>query len=111
MGSKLVGSCRLFMSSYHTNTNGGTERVNHTMVQVLSAVTNERQTDSDLHLPIAKMSYNKSVHTATGLAPNEIHIGRLPTLRLAVFERRNACGHHRFDRDVRKYHDLLSHRL
>ena len=57
------------------------------------------------------MKYNNSVHTATGLAPIEIHIGRMPRLPQTIFERRNVGGHQSLDRDIREYHDLLSHRL
>ncbi|CAB1108996.1 unnamed protein product [Ectocarpus sp. CCAP 1310/34] len=38
-------------SSYHPQTNGGTERVNHTMAQMLAVVVNEQQNDWDIHLP------------------------------------------------------------
>ncbi|CAB1106763.1 unnamed protein product [Ectocarpus sp. CCAP 1310/34] len=38
-------------SSYHPQTNGGTERVNHTMAQMLAVVFNEQQNDWDIHLP------------------------------------------------------------
>ncbi|CAB1115089.1 unnamed protein product [Ectocarpus sp. CCAP 1310/34] len=38
-------------SSNHPQTNGGTERVNHTVAQMLAVVVNEQQNDWDLHLP------------------------------------------------------------
>ena len=57
------------------------------------------------------MNYNNSVNAATGLAPNEIHIGRMPRLPLTVFERKNTGGHQSLDRDVVEYHLSLSNRL
>ena len=51
-----------------------------------STIGNEQQTDWDV-------TYNNSVNTATGLAPDEIHIGRLPRLPLSVFEPDYIGGH------------------
>ena len=79
---------KLATSSYHPNGNGGVERVNHTMAQMLAMVVNEQQDDWDLRLPQVEFAYNNSVSAATGLAPNEIHMGRLPRLPLTVFERK-----------------------
>ncbi|CAB1107844.1 unnamed protein product [Ectocarpus sp. CCAP 1310/34] len=73
-------------SSYHPQTNGGTERVNHTMAHMLAVVVSEQQNDWDVHLPHVEFSYNNSVNQSTGLALNEIHIGRIPRLPLSVFD-------------------------
>ena len=40
---QLLGVRKLATSSYHLNCNGGVERVNHTMAQMLAMVVNERQ--------------------------------------------------------------------
>ena len=80
------------MSAYHSSGNGGVERVNHTMAQVLAMVCNEHQNDWDVHLPHVKYAYNNSVSAATGPAPNEVHIGRLPRLPLTVFDRSYGGG-------------------
>ena len=42
---QLLGVRTLATSSYHPNCNGGVERVNHTMAQMLAMVVNERQDD------------------------------------------------------------------
>ena len=84
---------KLSTRSYHPNGNGGVERVNHTMAQMLAIVVNERQDDWDLRLPHVEFAFNNSVRAATGLAPNEIHMGRLPRLPLTVFERTEVAGH------------------
>ena len=81
---KLLGVRKVATSSYHPNGNGGVERVNHTMAQMLAMVVNERQDDWDTHLPHVEFAYNNSVSTATGLAPNEVHINRLPRLPLTI---------------------------
>ena len=78
-------------SSYHPSGSGGVERVNHTMAQMLAMVVNERQDDWDAELPLVEFAYNISVSAATGLASNEVHMGRLPRLPLPIFERRTSA--------------------
>ena len=84
---KLMGIHKLITSAYHPSGNGGVERVNHTMAQMLAMVCNKHQNDWDGHLPHVEYAYNNSVSAATGLAPNEVHIGRLPRLPLTVSNR------------------------
>ena len=54
-----MGVRKLATSSYHPNGNGGVERVNHTMAQMLAMVVNERQDEWDLQLPHVEFAYNK----------------------------------------------------
>ena len=42
---QLLGVHKLATSSYHPIGNGGVDRVNHTMAQMLALVVNERQDD------------------------------------------------------------------
>ena len=70
----MLGIRKLTTSTYHAMGNGGTERLNHTMAQMLSMVVNERQDDWDKQLPHVESAYNNSVSAATGLAPNEVHL-------------------------------------
>ena len=90
---KLLGIHKLTTSAYHPSGNGGVERVNHTMAQMLAMVCNEHQNNWDVHLPHVEYAYNNSVSAATGLAPNEVHIGRLPRLPLTVFDRSYGSSH------------------
>ena len=96
---QLLGVRKLATSSYHPNGNGGVKRVNHTMAQMLAMVVNEHQDDRDLQLPHVEFAYNNSVSAVTGLAPNEVHKGRLPRLPLTVFERVGVTGHQSLARD------------
>ena len=48
---KLLGIHKLKTSVYYPSGNGGVERVNHTMAQILAMVCNEHQNDWDVHLP------------------------------------------------------------
>ena len=84
--------------------------MNHTMAQMLAMVVNERQDDWDAHWPHVEFAYNNSVSTATGLAPNEVHMNRLNRLPLTVFEHPYARGHQSLARDQLEYVDLAADR-
>ena len=105
---KFLGVHKLTTSAYHGN--GGVERVSHTMAQMLAMVCNEHQNDWDVHLPHVEYAYNDSVSAATGLAPNEVHIGRLPRFPLAVFDRSHGVAHQSLDRNHLDYCDLARER-
>ena len=107
---KLLRVHKLTTSAYHPSGNGGVERVNHTMAQMLAMVCNEHQNDWDAHLPHVEYAYNNSVSAATGLASNEVHIGRLPRLPLAVFDRSHGGVYQSLDRDHLAYCDLARER-
>ena len=107
---KLLGIHKLATSTYHQSGNGGVECVNHTMAQMLAMVCNEQQNDWDAHLPHVEYPNNNSVSAATGLAPNEVHIGRLPRLPLAIFDPSYGGAHQSLDRDHLAYCDLARER-
>ena len=88
-----LGVRKLATSSYYPNCNKGVEGVNHTMAQMLAVVANERQDDWDPNLPHVEFAYNNSVSAATGPAPNEIRMSRLPRLPLTVFDRTGVVGY------------------
>ena len=97
-------------SSYHPCINGGVERVNHTMAQMLSMGSNERQDNWNELLPHVESSYNNSVNASTGLTPNEVHMGCLPHLLLSAFNSPNLGGHQSLDRDLLAYCNLATER-
>ena len=80
------------------------------MAQMLAMVVNERQDDCDLHLPHVEFACNNSVSAATGLAPDEVHMGRLPRLPLTVFNRTSDVGHQSLARGHLVYCDLSTDR-
>ena len=59
---------------------------------------------------MSNLPYDKSVSAGTGLAPNEVHMGRLPRLPPAIFERAGVAGHRRLARDHLAYCDLATDR-
>ena len=63
-----------------------------------------------MRLPHIEFAYNNSVRAATGLAPNEVHMGRLPRLPQTVFERTGVAGHQSPARDHLAYCDLATDR-
>ena len=64
----------------------------------------------DPQLPHVESSYNNSVNVATGLAPNEVHMGRLPRLPPTVFDLPNVGRHQSLNRDQLAYIDLATAR-
>lgn len=105
-----MGTRKLTSSSFHPHINGGNEHVNYTMAQMLSMVVNECQDDWDAYPPQIQFAYNNSVSAATNLAPNEVHLGRLPCLPLMIFERTFADGHQNLDYDQLASYDLTRDR-
>ena len=77
---------------------------------MLAMVVNEQQDDWDSRPPHVEFAYNNSVSAATSLAPNEVHMGRLPRLPLTVFERTGAAGHQSLARDHLAHCDLTTDR-
>ena len=77
---------------------------------MLSMVCNEHQNNWDAHLLHVEYAYNNSISAATGLASNEVHIGRLPRLPLAVFDRSHGGAHQSLDRDHLVFCDLARER-
>ena len=96
--------------SYHPNGNGGMERVNHAMAQTLATVVNELVNNWDVQLPHVDLACTNSVIAATGLAPNEVHMGRLSRLPLTIVEHTGVFSHQSFARDHLAYCDLATDR-
>ena len=107
---KLLVVHNITTNAYHPRDNSGVEHVNHTMTELLAIICNEHQNDWDAHLPHVEYAYDNSVCTATGLASNEVHIGRSLRLPLAVSDRFYAGPHQSLDRDHLTYCDLARER-
>ena len=80
------------------------------MAQMLATVVNERQDDWDAQLPHVEFACNNSVSAATGLPPNEVHLGRLPRLSLTIFDRSGVPGDQSLARDHLAYCGRASER-
>ena len=67
---KVLGSVKKCMSSYHPQTNGMVERLNHTLCQVLSFLIADDQKNWDDMVLHAVPAHNNNMSRGTGLAPN-----------------------------------------
>ena len=63
-----------------------------------------------MNLAHVEFAYNISVSAATGLAPNDLHMGRLPRLPLTVFNRTGVVRHQSLARDHLAFCDLTTDR-
>jgi transposase InsO family protein len=59
-------------TAYHPQTNGLTERFNHTLSVMLSVYVHDNQSDWDLYLPFVQYAYRDTRHTSTGYSPFEL---------------------------------------
>jgi hypothetical protein len=69
-------------TAYHPNSNGFVERIHQFYKSALSAYADENKTNWDAYLPLLVMSYNNTLHSATGFTPFFLSTGRefrLPT--------------------------------
>ena len=79
----MLGSLKKFTSTYHPQTDGMVERLDHTMSNVV-VPCRRRQNNWDDMLLHAISAHNNNVSRGTGLAPNEIHIDRYPRLPMII---------------------------
>ena len=107
---KLMKIRKIATTAFHPKSNGGVERVNHSLAQMLSLVISEQQDDWDEWLPCVVQAYNNSVSAATGLAPNEIHLGRMPRLPMTVIDECVVKGHTGEKQDQLLYLDIVRER-
>ena len=80
----LPGVRKITTCLCHRNGNGGVQRVNHAMTQILEMVVNEIKHNWDEQLLHVELAYNKSVSVATGLGPNEVKNGRFSRPPLTI---------------------------
>ena len=104
---KLMRIRKIATTAFHPKSNGGVERVNHSLAQMLFLVISEQQNDWDEWLPYVVQAYNISVNAATGLASNEIHLGRMPRLPMTVIDECVVEGHMGEKQDQLLYLDIV----
>ncbi|CAB1103461.1 unnamed protein product [Ectocarpus sp. CCAP 1310/34] len=104
---KLLGTVKKFTSSYHPQTNGMVERLNHTLCQMLSHLIADDQANWDEMLPHAAAAHNNNVSRRTGLAPNVVHIGRYPRLPMTILEGRGVSGNQGLKQDQLDYLNVM----
>ncbi|UYV65871.1 K02A2.6-like, partial [Cordylochernes scorpioides] len=67
-----------FTTSYHPQTNGLTERLNRTLVNMISMYVNTDQKNWDEILPFITHAYNTTIQETTGYSPFFLLFGREP---------------------------------
>ena len=77
---RLMGTKLLMSTSFHPQTDGATERANHSIGQVLRALVCNSQNDWAEHCPMVEFALNSSVSASTGYAPFELNYGYIPQL-------------------------------
>ena len=103
----MLGAVKRFTSSAHAQTNDMVERLNHTLCYMLSHLIADNQTSWDELVLHTIATHNISVSRGTGLAPNEVHIGRYPRLPMTILEGRRARGHEGLRRDQLDFLQLM----
>ena len=80
---KLLGIEKSRTSAYHPESNGQTERFNHTMKNMLSHYVNQlTHKDWDVYLPLVLFAYRTSKHATTNFTPFELVFCRPPRIPL-----------------------------
>ena len=98
---------KIAITTFHPKSNGGIERVNHSLAQIISLVTSEQHDDWDEWLPNMVQVYNDSLSAATGLVPNEIHLGCMPRLPMTIIEECVVKGNMGEKQDQLLYLDIV----
>ena len=67
--TKIFQINHLKTSPYHPQTNAASERFNRTLIGYIRAFVNENTLDWESLLPVAKLSFNTQIHSATRQTP------------------------------------------
>jgi hypothetical protein len=71
-----------FSTAYRPQVQGLVERFNSTLLQSLSKLCNDRQSDWDRQLQLVLWAYSTTPHSSTGYSPYKLLFGREPTTAL-----------------------------
>ena len=105
--NKLFSIHKLTTSPYHPACNSQVERLNRTLLNVLTAYTARSQKDWDHWLNFVLFAYRCSVHESTDFSPFELLYGREPRMPSDYMYTTPPIGY----MDPPEYKNLLSERL
>ena len=77
---ELYGVQKLRTSPYHAQTNGQVERMNQTIIRMISKLEEDKKACWSKHLPELLMAYNATRSTVTGYSPYYLLFGRRPRI-------------------------------
>eukprot|EP00118_Oscarella_pearsei_P024332 m.304090 g.304090 ORF g.304090 m.304090 type:complete len:700 (+) comp40844_c0_seq33:2686-4785(+) len=80
----LLGIEKVRTTPYHPQCDGLVERLNQTLIRMLSKVVDENQRDWDRKLPMALFGYRTARQSTTGQTPFELLYGRQPRLPIGA---------------------------
>lgn len=83
---ELLGVKKLQTTAYHPECNGAVERLNQTLIRMLSHYVSHDQRDWDLWLPFAVFAYNTAFHEGIKESPFFLLHGREAMVPEAAFE-------------------------
>ncbi|UYV64119.1 hypothetical protein LAZ67_2006616, partial [Cordylochernes scorpioides] len=104
---EVMKTCKIkhcFTTSYHPQTNGLTERLNRTLINMLSMYVNTDQKNWDEILPFITHAYNTTIQETTGYSPFFLMFGRELT---SLLDDRNIS----VDIDKDDYDEYIKHHL
>jgi len=81
---RLLGIDKTRTTAYHPQSDGLVERLNRTILGMLSTVLEEDFRDWDLRLPLIMLAYRTSVQETTGASPFSLMFGREARLPIDV---------------------------
>lgn len=108
--NETLAAIESFTSSYHPQTNGMVEGLNHTICQMLTYFIADDQNICDDMLIHAVAAHNNNVSRGTGLAPNEEHVDRYPRLPITILEGRGVQGYQGLKHDQLDYLEVMRER-
>lgn len=73
---KLLDIDKTLTSAYRPQSDGLVERMNRTIIDMISKYVQYDQRDWDVHLPFVLMAYRSSIQESSGLSPNLLMFGR-----------------------------------
>jgi Reverse transcriptase (RNA-dependent DNA polymerase)/RNase H-like domain found in reverse transcriptase/Integrase zinc binding domain/Chromo (CHRromatin Organisation MOdifier) domain len=71
-------------TSFHPQTDGGTERLNRTLQDMLRCYVNPRMDNWDTLLPNVQFAYNSSHHSSIGMTPFKASMGFVPKSAISL---------------------------
>ena len=77
---QVLGTRVAMATTHHPQTNGLTERLNRTLIDMIRKYTSQHPWKWGDYLPIFELAYNRSKHATTGVAPFMADRGYVPLL-------------------------------
>ena len=81
---RLLGIAKTRTTPYHSQSDDMIERLNRTLLNMLSISVQDKERDWDLHLPSVMLAYRTSVHETTEETPFQLMFGREVCLPIDV---------------------------